>query len=396
MGLRRLVLLGALVGLTACRHGGAESTRPADRAGRIHHDAVLFDAHCDTLLRIADEKLDLGRRARDGHLDLVRMAEGGVDVQVFAVYVEPREMHRVRSRTFELLDTIHAELARHPGRVALARTVDEALGIVRRGKIAAFLGLEGGYALEDDPAVLELLHDRGVRYMTLTWRFNTGWADGSEDKPRHNGLTPLGRRIVREMNRLRMVIDVSHASDATFWDVLETTTQPVIASHSNARALTDHVRNLSDEMLRAVAKNGGVVGIGFAAAFLDEKFRSRGAALIERLKPEIERTKSCKDTAAVCRERLKQLYRRVAGQLPRVSIERVIDHIDHVARVAGIDHVGLGSDFDGYTTGPAELSDCSRLPLITQRLLARGYSPADVKKILGGNFLRVFRAVIGR
>jgi membrane dipeptidase len=395
MRVRRLLLLGALA-LAACRHGGAESVRPVDRAKRVHRDAVVFDAHCDTLLRIADEGLDLGRRARDGHVDLVRMAEGGVDVQVFAVYVEPRDLKRARSRAFELLDVIHAELARHPKRIALARTVEQALRIVRQGRIAAFLGLEGGYALEDDPAVLKLLHDRGVRYMTLTWRFNTSWADGSEDTPRHGGLTPLGRRIVQEMNRLKMVVDVSHVSDATFRDVLETTTQPVIASHSNARALTNHVRNLSDEMLRAVAKNGGVVGVSFAAAFLDEKFRSRGAALIEQMKPEIERAKDCHDTPARCRDRMKQLYRRIASQLPRVSIERVIDHIDHVARVAGIDHVGLGSDFDGYTTGPAELSDCSRLPLITERLLARGYSQRDVKKILGDNFLRVFRAVIGR
>jgi membrane dipeptidase len=381
---------------------GCVSSKPAlrvsERASRVHRRAFVLDTHCDTLLRIADEGLDLGRRASDGHVDLVRLREGGVKAQVFAVFVSPRYLPGgARRRALELIDALRAELARHADRIALVGSVEEARRAAARGKIAAFIGLEGGYALQDDPAALKLFFERGVRYMTLTWRLNTNWADGGEDRARFGGLTPLGGRIVREMNRLGMVVDVSHASDRTFWDVLATTSRPVIASHSNTRALCDHPRNLSDAMLRALAANGGVIGITYVAAFLDPAFLRRYEAL-KRLHAARWRQvrRVCDRWPRRCRDRYRALMARVAPRLPRVSLERVIDHIDHAVRVAGIDHVGLGSDFDGYSTGPEELPDAAALPLITERLLARGYSERDVAKILGGNFLRVFREAIGR
>jgi membrane dipeptidase len=367
-------------------------------SAQIHREAVVFDAHCDTLMRITDEGFDLGRRASEGHVDLPRLAEGGVDVQVFAVFVEERYLpDRALTRAKKMIDAMEAQLRRHRDRMALARTVADARRLVGRGKLAVFLGLEGGYAIHDDPRNLKLLFDRGVRYMTLTWRLNTNWADGSEDRPRHHGLTDLGRRVVREMNRLGMVVDVSHVSDETFWDVLETTSAPVIASHSCCRALCDHPRNLTDRMLRAVARNGGVVGVGFAAGFLDQTFSRVARKRLAEVRPRLRRMRrECKEPARVCRARRMRVYRAAMRGLPRVPIERLIDHIDHAVKVAGVDHVGLGSDFDGYGVGPVGLEDVSRLPRVTALLLARGYSSTNIKKILGGNFLRVFRKVIGK
>ena len=364
----------------------------------MHEDALVFDAHCDTLLRIVEEKLDLGGPSSTGHVDLPRLRRGGVDVQVFAVFLDPDTAPPTgfRARALELIDTLRAELARHGGRVGLARTTAEIRRLVRQGKLAALIGLEGGYAIEDRPENLAPLFERGVRYMTLTWRSSTGWADGSEGAPRHGGLTPLGRRVVREMNRLGMVVDVSHVSDATFWDVLKLATRPVIASHSNARALCDHPRNLTDSMLRAIARNGGVVGVTFAAAFLDQAFSKEATRRLAAIEGELKRLRrTCAAPEADCRERRRLLRRRALRGLPAVPLEQVIDHIDHVARVAGVDHVGLGSDFDGFGAGPVGLEDASRLPRITARLLARGYSEADVRKILGQNFMRVFAANIG-
>jgi membrane dipeptidase len=298
-------------------------------------------------------------------------------------------------RALQMIAALKRQVARYPDRMALARTAAQARRIVARGQLAAFLGLEGGYVIRDDPNNLKPLYDQGVRYMTLTWRHNTGWADGSEDTPRHHGLTALGRRVVREMNRLGMVVDVSHVSDETFWDVLKTTSRPVIASHSNARALCDHPRNLTDPMLRALAKNGGVVGVNFAAVFIDQAYSEQARRRVAAIEPELERLRQgCAGDPAACRNKRHQLYHRALRGLPRVPLARLLDHIDHMVKVAGVDHVGLGSDFDGFGTGPEGLEDVSRLPRITRGLLARGYSEHDVRKILGQNFMRVFEQAI--
>jgi membrane dipeptidase len=270
--------------------------------------------------------------------------------------------------------------------------VAEARRIVSQGKVAAFIGLEGGYPIQGDPARLELLFEVGVRYMTLTWNHSTSWADASGDEPQHGGLTATGRQVVREMNRLGMVVDVSHASDETFWDVLETTRAPIIASHSNARALCDHPRNLSDRMLRALAENDGVVGVSFVPGFLEQTYSAEARRRIAAIQPELERLdRDCRQAPGPCRKQRRRIYRRALAGLPPVSISRVLDHIDHVVQVAGVDHVGLGSDFDGFSVTPEGLEDVSRLPRITAGLLARGYSEEDVRKILGRNFMRVFQ-----
>lgn len=371
---------------------------PAERAARIHREAVVFDAHCDAVMKAVDEGVDLGVRSDEGHVDFVRMAEGGLDIEVFAMWVEPEYWpDQATQRAQQMLDSLLENFARHPDKIELARTVTEARRITGQGKAAAFLGLEGGHAIEDDKRNLKMFYDKGVRYMTLTWWHNTNWADGSGDKPKWNGLNDLGREIVREMNSLGMVIDVSHASEKTFWDVLEVTTKPIIASHSNTRAIADHHRNLSDEQLRALKANGGVVGINFVPGFLDPKAVEASSKLHQALKPELEaiKKKYKKDPQKSRKERW-ALWRKRSKELPRVSLDRVIDHIDHVVKIAGIDHVGLGSDFDGFSSGPVGLEDCTDLPLITEKLLERGYSQLDVKKILGENLLRVFEDNSGK
>ncbi|HUT78404.1 MAG TPA: membrane dipeptidase, partial [Polyangia bacterium] len=264
--------------------------------------------------------------------------------------------------------------------------------LAAEGKLAAFLGLEGGYSIEGDIERLALLRDRGVRYMTLTWWGPDELADGSGAPPRWHGLSDLGRKAVVEMERLGITVDVSHASDETFSDVLEIASRPVIASHSGVRAVADHHRNLSDDMLRALAKNGGVVGIDFVASFLDAGHGKASDSLRAKLKPELDRfaRKYRKDPNRARKERWAFWGERARAELPPVPVDAVIDHIEHAVKVAGIDHVGLGSDFDGFSIGPTGLTDCSKLPLITEQLLARGFSEADAAKILGGNFLRVF------
>jgi membrane dipeptidase len=369
------------------------------RAARIHEEAIVFDAHCDALMKVVDDGVDLGVRSDQGHVDFVRMAEGGLDVEVFAVWVPPDFWpDRAKQRALTMIDALHDALKRHPDKAALARTAADARRIVGQGKVVAFLGIEGGHAIENDKSALAMFFEKGVRYMTLTWWNNTGWADGSGDKPKHHGLTDLGREIVRKMNQLGMVVDVSHASEETFWDVLETTSKPVIASHSNARALHDHHRNLTDDQLRALAKNGGVIGISFVAGFLDPEFDKASDKLRKKLKPELDaiRKKHKKDPRRGRKERWAYWAEQARKELEPVPLDRFLNHIDHVVKVAGIDHVGLGSDFDGFTIGPAGIEDCTSEPLVTAKLLERGYSEKDVRKILGENFLRVFEANIGQ
>ncbi len=371
----------------------------AERARRLHYRSIVFDAHADTILRAVDFGEDLGVRADHGHIDLPRMVEGGLDMQLFTAWVSPdyqKEAGRAKARALRMIDAIQGMVADHPDKIGLAHTVKEARAIHAAHKLVAFIGIEGGAAIEDDLNALRMFHDRGVRLMTLTWWNNTGWADGSGDKPRWHGLNDLGRNVVREMNRLGMVVDVSHASDETFFDVLETTTKPVVASHSNTRVLARHHRNLSDDMLRALAKNGGVIGVNYYSEFVDAEFARKVNALEQELKPKIDAIsrKYQADPERARRERWALLETAMAS-LPPVSLDRLVDHIDHVVEVTGVDHVGLGSDFDGFSVGVRELSDCTKLPLITQKLLERGYSDGDVAKILGLNFLRVFEANIG-
>jgi membrane dipeptidase len=359
------------------------------RAREIHRRAIVIDTHADTPLRLLDEGLDLGARSKEGHLDLPRMREGGLGAEFFSIYVSPRFAPHFLARGMAEIGAVLEQVEKHGRELELARTAADIRRIHAAGKIAALMGVEGGHTIENDPRVLDVLYRLGVRYMTLTWAISTDWAGSSGDSGRNRGLSPMGRGIVARMNRLGMMVDISHVSDPTFWDALKVTRAPLIASHSCCRALCDHPRNLTDDMLRALAKNGGVAQINFYSGFLDGGYAAAQKKLEAQYEAEdkqlIEKWKA--DPARMSRER-RRLENQYDARLPRPSFERIVDHIDHAVKVAGVDHVGLGSDFDGALM-PRGLDDVSKLPLITAELLRRGYREPDIIKILGANLLRV-------
>ncbi len=372
--------------------GPARADDPLARATALNEKLFVFDAHADTVLSILKEGRDLGKANTEGHIDIPRMRAGGLDAQVFAMWPEEEywDGHAAK-RVLQMADALFRTIRANPDDLELALCAADAERIHAQGKIAAFLGIEGGYAIEDDLALLRMFHRLGVRVMTLTWMKNTSWADASSDEPKHGGLTPFGRQVVQEMNRLGMVVDVSHVADKTFFDVLAVSRAPVIASHSCTRAICPYHRNLTDDMLRALAKNGGVIGINYFTGFLDAESNAAFEALWDELEPLWQKYKHDLPTYRKLRQPIADKH--LKGLKP-VTIEKLVDHIDHAVKVAGIDHVGLGSDFDGISYPPEGLDDVSKLPLVTAALLRRGYSEADLKKILGGNLLRVFRQAI--
>ncbi|RME22919.1 MAG: membrane dipeptidase [Deltaproteobacteria bacterium] len=361
-----------------------------DKALRLTQQAIVFDAHCDTVLKV-EEGLDLGKRNTVGHIDIPRMRAGGLDIQLFALWPDPDDELGAPARTLQLWSVLMYELDKHP-ELEFVTTAAQARQAISRGHLAAFIGIEGGSAIAGRLELLRAYHRIGVRLMTLTWMKNTSWADAAGDEPAHHGLTELGRKIVREMNRLGMVVDVSHVSDETFFDVLEVSEKPVVASHSGARAICPHFRNLSDEMLRAISKNGGVVGVNYFVGFLDPEAARISKDYWNRLEKLWKRYHDKPDEYRKLSEPIRKKYRR---RLPRVTVAKLADHIDHIAKVAGIDHVGLGSDFDGICCPPEGLEDASRLPNLVRELLHRGYTEADIRKVLGENMLRVFEQAIG-
>ena len=391
-----VILLTLLVCLAIGGHDTSATAAqdPLERARRIHAATIGIDSHIDTLQRVLNGKEDISRRTGKGHVDLPRLRDAGMRAPFFALYVPTyyKGAEAVR-RTLQLRDAMQSVLDAHPDQIELALGASDIERIVRTGKIAAVLTIESGHAIADNLAVLRMFHRLGVRSMTLTHFRNTNWADSSTDTPEHNGLTDFGREVVREMNRLGMIVDISHVSDNTFYDTLAVTSRPVIASHSSCRALTDIPRNMTDDMIRALAKNGGVIGINFGGNFLSQKeveasrknFAARAAVdpgLNGQALDDFATTDYL-DTYSTMRPNLSTLQDAVA-------------HIDHVVKLVGIEHVGIGSDWDGISTVPAGLEDVSRMPALTAALLERGYSEQDVKKILGGNFLRVMRQAIGR
>jgi membrane dipeptidase len=391
------LLVAALVA-AAAPPGGAQSTPPPaaaaharderlwQRALRLHRSAIVVDTHSDTPSRLVDEGFDMGARSTTGHMDIPRMREGGLDAEFFVAYVSKSYATEggAARRALDMIAAIHDQIARHPDALELALTEADVRRIARKGKIAALVCIEGGHAIEDSLAALGMFHRLGVRYMTLTHSNTNNWADSSGDAARWGGLNDFGRDVVREMNRLGILVDISHVSDLTFFDAVEVSKAPVIASHSSARALSNHPRNMTDDMLRAVAKNGGVVMVNFYSTFLDQRRVDASAAL----EPERLRIRERFGTSSAAAEREIEALEK-ANPLPETPLSLIIDHIDHVARVAGIDHVGLGSDFDGVDSLPVGMEDVSKLPAITYELLERGYSEADVRKVLGENFLRV-------
>jgi len=364
----------------------------SSRSREIHFSSLVFDAHADTPQRLFFDQFDLGNRDAEGCVDIPRLREGGVGAIFFALWV-PVEITGAAAtqRARDLLDATLKQIEIHGDDLALSASSKEVRAARAENKIAVLLGVEGGHAIDNDLAVLREFQARGVRYMTLTHNAATEWADSSNDAPRHHGLTDFGKQVIREMNRLGMLVDVSHVSDPTFYDVLETSLAPVIASHSCCRALCDAPRNLDDSMIKALASRGGVIHITFHDGFLSQEYANANRALASEIASH-EQTVSEKFGENEARN-LMELQRLSdesirAGKLPQVSWEKIVDHIDHAVGIAGADHVGVGSDFDGAFM-PAGMEDASKFPVITEGLLRRGYGESDIRKILGESTLRV-------
>jgi membrane dipeptidase len=365
------------------------------KARDLHFRSLVIDTHDDTTQRLLDPSFDLGARHSDGNVDIPRMREGGLGAIFFSIYI-PGTITGPEAvkRALDQIDAVRECAAKHPNDLVLAVTAADVHRARQAGRIAALMGVEGGHMIADDLGVLRIYAALGVRYMTLTHMVNTDWADSSTDKPAHNGLTDFGKQVVREMNRLGMMIDISHVSDKTFYDALEVSEAPLIASHSSCRALCDTPRNMTDDMIRALAAKDGVIQINYHVGFLSPQFRDA-----EKAHPEVEKEiddevkRRCGDKVG-CEEVALNTVTRAAmtqGKLPSVEWTAIVEHIDHAVKLVGADHVGLGSDFDGAVM-PFGMDDASHVPQITDALMKKGYPEADIQKIVGGNTLRVMEA----
>jgi membrane dipeptidase len=396
-------MVRVLVLAAVCLMGGmilGNRARSADaiseRARKLHFSSMVVDTHDDTTQRFLDGDFDLVPRNASGSIDIPRMREGGLGAIFFSIWIPSKITGPdAVKRALDQIDAVREHVAKHPADITRATTAAEIREAHKQGKIAALMGVEGGHMIAADLGVLRSFAALGVRYMTLTHSGNDEWADSSTDQPAHNGLTDFGRDVVREMNRLGVIVDISHVSDKTFYDALAVSKAPLFASHSSCRALCDHPRNMTDEMIKDLAAKGGVIQINYHVGFLSQDFRNA-----EKRDPEIDKSiaaevqKRCGDKEGcqliegdkITREYIAQ------GKLPRVEWTKIIEHIDHAVKVAGVDHVGLGSDFDGANM-PFGMEDASKLPQITEALLRKGYSEDDVRKILGENTLRVMEEV---
>ena len=378
-------------------------------ADLVHRTALVIDTHADTPQRFVDENFDLADPLGDGNLNLESLHNGNLGAEFFSIWVEPTLYKgQYARRTLELIDSVKQQVAKHPGRVMFVATPEGIEFAHRQHKFAVLMGIEGGHSIENSLGLLRQYYALGVRYMTLTWANSNDWADSSGDvndktvPHTKEGLTEFGKDVVYEMNRLGMMVDISHVSDRTFFRTLVITRAPVIASHSAARAICDAPRNMTDDMLRAVANSGGpnskggVIQVNFFSRFLSQQWRDAQKAM----EPEAEKAvqalkdKAKADGKQVTYIEISKVQRSFADRIPRPPLSILIDHIDHIAKVAGVDHVGLGSDFDGVGGQlPEGIDSTADLPKITEALMARGYSAQDCRKILGGNLLRVFQEV---
>jgi membrane dipeptidase len=380
----------------------AQTVTPRARA--IHDSAIIVDTHADTPQRFLYEGFDIGNSdPKDiGHISLDKARAGNLGAEFFSIWADPETTSgQFAKSTFDMIDSVYQQAARHPDRMMMAFSVADIARARKQKKLAALMGIEGGHSIENDIRLLRDYYRLGVRYMTLSWSNTNEWADSSGDIDdlkiqHHNGLTDFGKQVVLEMNRMGMMVDISHVADKTFIDAIAASRAPVIASHSSARALTNHPRNMTDDMLRAVAKNGGVVQTNFYSAFIDDNYRRAGEAQKKDADAAVA-TRIAELKAAgrpVTYLDKDQVEREWTAKIPRPPLKSLIDHIDHIAKVVGVDHVGLGSDFDGVSGAlPEGIDSAADLPKITQALLDRGYSEKDIHKILGGNLLRVFGEV---
>ena len=396
----RLLAIFALPFLGAPVIAQTPRTKPVTQAevDAITRDAILIDTHDDVPSRTVDG-YDIATPNKSGQTDLPRM-KGFLGAEFFAVFVDAsyvKDNHSA-NRTLQMIDTVRTDVvAAHPNDFVFATTAADIEAAHKQKKIAALMGIEGGHAIEDSLRLLRDYYALGIRYMTLT-HFNTNnWADAQgdidDDKvTHHNGLTPFGKDVVREMNRLGMMVDISHTADKTFYDALEVSTAPLIASHSSCRAISNHTRNMTDDMIKALAAKGGTMQINFDCAYLSQRYQDASKPLMAELRPKFMEAMKITDPAA--REAaINALEAEANSKVPPASLADVVAQIDHAVKVGGIDHVGIGTDFDGVGCVPAELGSYDKFPILTRALLEKGYSAADIKKIYGGNLLRVMRAV---
>jgi membrane dipeptidase len=377
------------------------SPQPAQDWRAIHDSAIIIDTHADTPGRFVDENFDLAQDAGTGYLDFNKIKAGNLGAEFFSIWVEPKgnQGHEAK-RALDMIDSVYEQARRHPDRMMMAYGPHDIVVAHREHKLAALLGVEGGHAIEGDIRILRDYYRLGVRYMTLTWSNTNDIGDSSGDIgdkniQHHGGLTPFGREVVTEMNRLGMMVDISHVADSTFYQALELSRAPVIASHSSSRALTNAPRNMTDDMLRALAQKDGVAQVNFYCAFVSQKYFDTANRLRAEHDPDYEKEQELfiKPQTPEVKAEFAEAKARLAAKLPRPPLSDLIDHIDHMVKVAGVDHVGLGSDFDGIDCSPQGLDSAADLPKITQALSERGYSATDIGKILGGNLLRVFGEV---
>jgi membrane dipeptidase len=401
----KMLLLAGMCLLAGTVLAGAMAATVGDgipeRAKHLHFSSLVIDTHDDTTQRFLDGGFDLGARNELGSVDIPRMREGGLGAIFFSIWIPSKITGpEAVQRALRQINAVREQVRNHSNDLVLTTTVAEIREAHRQGKIASLMGIEGGHMITSDLDVLRKYASLGTRYMTLTHSGNCEWADSSTDKPAHNGLTEFGKGVVREMNRLGMIVDVSHVSDKTFADVLEVSRAPVFASHSDCRAICDAPRNMSDDMIKRLAAKGGVIQINYHVGFLSQEFRNAEKAHPEwdkRIALEIQKRCGAKEGCQLIEgDRITREYV-LRGDLPRVEWTKIIEHIDHAVKVAGIDHVGLGSDFDGANM-PFGMEDVSKLPQVTNALLEKGYSEGDVRKILGENTLRVMAEVerVGR
>lgn len=398
-----LLLLSAAALAQTPAQAGPEGPKVSARARQIQNSTIVIDTHADTPQRFLDENFDIASDAGQGHIDLQKIHGGNLGAEFFSIWVDPKLKGVYTHRALDLIDSVYEQAKKHPDQMVMAFSAADIERAHQQHKFAALMGVEGGHAIENDLHILRDFYRLGVRYMTLTHTNTNEWADSSGDiddlkVQHHNGLTDFGKQVVLEMNRLGMMVDISHVSDKTFWDVIATTKAPVIASHSSARALTNAPRNMTDDMLRAMTKNGGVVMVNFYNGFIDQQFLDAQKA------QQADRERAVNEAVAAWKhdhpgqevpyEVSENVGREWENKIPRPPFSKLIDHIDHVAKVAGIDHVGLGSDFDGVEgQTPAGMRSAADLPRITQALLDRGYTEEQIRKILGLNLLRVFHEV---
>lgn len=396
-----------LAGCINTRMNDNKSTTVAQQSANdplsIHKRAIVIDLHADTIQRVLDEHVDLQQQLSDGHFDAIRAKTGGLDAQFFSIWVEPQLFgaggERAMKRADDQIAAVRALAEKHPETWQLATSAADVRRAAQDGKIAALMGLEGGYAIDEKLENVQRYYELGVRYMSPAWSVSTNWAGSSGDEiGATRGLNEFGKSVVREMNRLGMMVDVSHVSDKTFWDIVNTSTKPVVATHSACRAIADVPRNLTDDMIRALAKTGGVVNVIFYPEHLEPGWSQLKKQVDVEIAPLVQQASASEPGDAVhkklARDRVRQ--REYARRLPAVYVSRIVDHIDHVVKLVGVDHVGIGSDFDGVQSTTADLATVADLPNLTKELLRRGYSESDVDKILGGNMLRVMEAQAGK